>query len=134
MKLNANGLSHLGLRVTNLERAKRFYVDTLGCQLVREIDGAVLVNMYGTLIALYGTASYSSSKDRFDPFRVGLDHLALSVEDASILEDLKRDLDEAGVRNHGVEEDQETHDKYISFYDPDGIAWELYTVSARPYA
>ncbi len=50
MKLKANGLSHLGLRVTNLARAKRFYVDTLGCQLVREIDGAVLVNVYGTLI------------------------------------------------------------------------------------
>ncbi len=132
MKLNANGLSHLGLRVTNLARAKRFYVDKLGCQLVREIDGAVLVNVYGTLIALYGTDSYSSSDDHFDPFRVGLDHLALAVEDTSILEDLKRDLDAAGVRNNGVEEDPETHDKYISFYDPDGIAWELYSVSTRP--
>ncbi len=35
---------------------------------------------------------------------------------------LKRDLDEAGVHNNGVEEDPETHDKYISFYDPDDIA------------
>ncbi len=134
MKLNANGLSHLGLRVTDLARAKRFYVDTLGCQLVREIDGAALVNVYGTLIALYGTDSSSSSDDHFDPFRVGLDHLALAVEDTSILEDLKRDLDAAGVRNHGVEEDMETHGKYISFYDPDGIAWELYSVSTRPDA
>jgi glyoxylase I family protein len=132
MKLNANGLSHLGLRVTNLARAKHFYVDTLGCQLVREIDGAVLVNVYGTLIALYGADSHSSSHDHFDPFRVGLDHLALAVEDTSILEDLKRELDAAGVRNNGVEEDPETHDKYISFYDPDGIAWELYSVSTHP--
>ena len=38
MKLNANGLSHLGLRVTNLARAKHFYVDTLGCQVMRETD------------------------------------------------------------------------------------------------
>ena len=132
MKLNANGLSHLGLRVTNLARAKHFYVDTLGCELVREIDGAVLVNMYGTLIALYGADSSTSKNDRFDPFRVGLDHLALAVEDTSILEELKRDLDAAKVRNNGVEEDPETHDKYISFFDPDGIAWELYTVSTRP--
>ena len=132
MMLNANGLSHLGLRVTNLARAKRFYVDTLGCQLVRETDGAVLINVYGTLIALYGDDSYSSSDDHFDPFRVGLDHLALAIEDTSILEDLKRDLDAAGVRNNGVEEDLETHDKYISFYDPDGIAWELYSASTRP--
>ena len=134
MKLNANGLSHLGLRVTNLARARRFYVDTLGCQLVREIDGAVLVNVYGTLFALYGADSHTSSYDHFDPFRVGLDHLALAVEDSSILEDLKRELDAAGVRNNGVEEDLETHDKYISFYDPDGIAWELYSVATRPTA
>lgn len=134
MKLNANGLSHLGLRVTNLARAKRFYVDTLGCQLVREIDGAVLLNVYGTLIALYGSDSSAASADHFDPFRVGLDHLALAIEGASILDDLKRELDAAGVRNHGVEEDPETHDNYISFYDPDGIAWELYAVSTSPDA
>jgi catechol 2,3-dioxygenase-like lactoylglutathione lyase family enzyme len=129
MKLNANGMSHLGLRVTNLARAKYFYVDTLGCQLVREIDGAVLINVYGTLMALYETDVHSPIKDHFDPFRVGLDHLALAVEDTSILEDLQRELDAAGVRNNGVEEDLETHDKYISFYDPDGIAWELYSVT-----
>ena len=60
MQLNANGLSHIGLRVTDVARAKRFYVDTLGCQLVREIDGAVLVNMYGMLFALYGDDKHSS--------------------------------------------------------------------------
>jgi catechol 2,3-dioxygenase-like lactoylglutathione lyase family enzyme len=128
MKLNANGLSHLGLRVTNLARAKRFYVDTLGCQVVRETDGGVLVNVSGMIVALNGN---DSSTDHFDPFRVGLDHLALAVEDPGILEDLKRDLDAAGVRNHGVEEDPKSHARYISFYDPDGIAWELYSISTR---
>jgi catechol 2,3-dioxygenase-like lactoylglutathione lyase family enzyme len=129
MKLHAKGLSHLGLRVTDLERAKRFYVDTLGSEVVREVDGAVLINMYGILIGLYGIDSYLGRQDRFDPFRVGLDHLALTVEDAGQLESIQRDLDAAGVTNHGVEEDPETHDKYISFYDPDGIAWELYTIT-----
>jgi catechol 2,3-dioxygenase-like lactoylglutathione lyase family enzyme len=81
------------------------------------------------LITLYETDSYTSGFDRFDPFRVGLDHLSLAVEDPRLLEDLKRDLDTAGVRNNGVEEDPETHSKYISFYDPDGIAWELYSIS-----
>ena len=129
MKLQAKGLSHLGLRVTDLARARRFYVDTLGCQVVREIDGAVLINVYGILIGLHGGDSYYSRHDHFDPFRVGLDHLALAVEDASTLESLKQDLDAAEVPNHGVEEDPETHDRYISFHDPDGIAWELYWVS-----
>ena len=129
MKLNANGLSHLGLRVTHLARAKHFYVDTLGCQLVRETDGGILVDVSGMLVALYETDVDSANYDRFNPFRVGLDHLALTVEDPGILEDIKRELDAAGVRNNGVEEDPETHDKYISFYDPDGIAWELYATS-----
>jgi catechol 2,3-dioxygenase-like lactoylglutathione lyase family enzyme len=131
MQLNANGLSHLGLRVTDLARAKHFYVDILGCQLVREVDGAVLVNIYGMLFALYGDDSHSS-RDRFNPFRVGLDHIALAIEDPSILEYLQQELDAAGVKNNGVEEDIETHDRYISFYDPDGIAWELYSVTANP--
>src|SRR5437763_16872834 len=126
MKLNANGLSHLGLRVTNLARARHFYVDTLGCQLVRETDGGILVSVSGMIVARYETDSNSASYDRFNPFRVGLDHLALAIEKPSLLEALKRDLDAAGVRNNGVEEDPETHSKYISFYDPDGIAWELY--------
>ena len=134
MKLNANGWSHLALRVTNLARAKRFYVDTLGCQLVRETDGAVFVNVSGMLIALLGADAHTPSDDHFDPFRVGLDHFALAVDDPSTLEDLQRDLDAAGVRNNGVEEDPGTHRKYISFYDPDDIAWELYSVSPRPTA
>jgi glyoxylase I family protein len=134
MQLNAKGLSHLGLRVTDLARAKHFYVDTLGCQLMREAEGVVLINAYGLLIGLQGADAYSSRNDRFDPFRVGLDHLALAVQDASVLEGLQRALDAAGVRNHGVEEDPETHDKYISFYDPDGIAWELYSSSTHPDA
>ena len=129
MKLNANGLSHLGLRVTNLARTKRFYVDTLGCELIREADGGILVNMAGMLVAFYETDEDSANYDRFNPFRVGLDHLALAVENPGILEEIKRDLDAAGVRNHGVEQDPETHDRYISFYDPDGIAWELYSIS-----
>jgi glyoxylase I family protein len=134
MKLNANGLSHLGLRVTNLARARGFYVDTLGCQLVRETDGAVFVNVSGMLIALIGADLHSPRDDHFDPFRVGLDHLALAVEDTSNLEDMQRELDAAGVPNNGVEEDPGTHRKYISFYDPDGIAWELYAVATRPIA
>ncbi len=134
MQLSANGWSHLGLRVTNLARAKRFYVDTLGCPLVRETESAVFVNVSGMLIALIGADAHTPSDDHFDPFRVGLDHLALAVEDTSQLADIQRELDAAGVRNNGVEEDPATHRKYISFYDPDDIAWELYAVSTRPTA
>ena len=134
MKLSANGWSHLGLRVTDLARAKRFYVDTIGCPLVRETESVVFVTVSGMLIALIGADAHTPGDDHFDPFRVGLDHLALAVEDPSQLADMQRELDAAGVRNNGVEVDPETHRQYISFYDPDDIAWELYAVSTLPSA
>jgi glyoxylase I family protein len=134
MNLSANGWSHLALRVTNVARAKRFYVDTLGFPLVRETERAVFFTVSGMLIALIGADAHTPGDDHFDPFRVGLDHLALEVSDPSQLEDMQRELDAAGVHNNGVEEDPATHRMYISFYDPDGIAWELYAVPPRPTA
>jgi len=35
------------------------------------------------------------------------------------------------VPNHGIERDPATGANYISFYDPDGIAWELYAMPPR---
>ena len=52
------------------------------------------------------------------------------MNDAESLHELKRQLDAAGVRNNGVEDDTLTGATYIAFYDPDGIAWELYAVPA----
>ena len=54
------------------------------------------------------------------------------VSDPGQLAEMQRELDAAGVRNNGVEEDPATHRLYISFYDPDDIAWEIYAVSPRP--
>ena len=76
-------------------------------------------------------ASDRLGTDRFDPFRVGLDHLALAVANPESLHELKLQLDAAGVRNNGVEDDTLTGARYIAFYDPDGIAWELYAMPAR---
>ena len=130
MSLLTGGLHHLTIRTTDLGRAKRFYTDTLGFPLVRERDGAVLLNAHGTLFGLLGAAPETSPEDRFDPFRVGLDHLALAVANAESLYELKHQLDAAGVRNNGVQDDTLTGARYIAFYDPDGIAWELYAVPA----
>jgi catechol 2,3-dioxygenase-like lactoylglutathione lyase family enzyme len=38
--------------------------------------------------------------------------------------------DAGGVRNNGVPDDTLTGARYIAFYDPDGIAWELYATPA----
>jgi catechol 2,3-dioxygenase-like lactoylglutathione lyase family enzyme len=118
----------VSIRTTDLPRAKRFYTETLGFQPVLETDGAVVLNANGILLGVLDAAPQTSATDRFDPFRVGLDHLALAVDNAESLHDLKQQLDGAGVRNNGVEDDTLTGATYIAFYDPDGIAWELYAM------
>ena len=128
MSLLTGGLHHLTIRTTDLARAKRFYVDTMGFEAVRERDGALVVNAHGTLFGVLGPAPQTSTQDRFDPFRVGLDHLALEVDNAESLHELKQQLDAGGVRNNGVQDDTRTGARYIAFYDPDGIAWELYAM------
>ncbi|HEV2459895.1 MAG TPA: VOC family protein, partial [Ktedonobacterales bacterium] len=125
MQFSTYPLSHIGLRVGDLARAKRLYVDTLGFGLLREAPGVVFMDAHGLLIALIGPADQTDAADRFNPFRVGLDHLALAIADAGELEGLREQLDAAGVPNHGIERDPATGATYISFYDPDGIAWEL---------
>jgi catechol 2,3-dioxygenase-like lactoylglutathione lyase family enzyme len=131
MTLHTTGLSHVALRVTDLARAKQFYTGTLGFAQVVETEGLVIVNANGVLVGLRGDAAETARGDRFDPYRVGLDHLALAVENAAALQALHSQLQAAGVRNNGVEQDALTGASYISFFDPDGIAWELYAMPAR---
>ena len=131
MKLASKGLAHIGLRVTDLARARHFYVDTLGFELLLELPDLMACNAYGLTIAFRGNATQTHADDRFDPYRVGLDHVALGVPSANELEEMKRQLDLAGVPNNGVEQETMMPISYISFYDPDGIAWELYETPER---
>src|ERR671932_152367 len=85
MHLPITGLSHLALRVTDVARAKQFYCDTLGFTLVLEGTDVVLVNAGGLLLGLRGATAESAAGDHFDPFRVGLDHVALAVPDVPAL-------------------------------------------------
>src|SRR6266851_6750179 len=115
MSLVTGGLHHLSIRTTDLARAKQFYTETMGFQPVSEADGAVLLNANGTVLGLLGAAPETSPEDRFDPFRVGLDHLALAVANAESLDELRQQLDAAGVRNNGVQVDTITGARYIAF-------------------
>ncbi len=126
MPIQTQGLSHLAIRVTDLPRSKQFYSETLGFPVMMEFGDIVLVNAGGMLLGMRGGNPETAPGDRFNPFRVGLEHIALAVADPAELEGLQRQLDAAGVRNNGVEDDSSTGGRYISFYDPDGIAWELY--------
>jgi len=125
--LTTSGLHHLALRVTDLQRSKAFYTDIVGMQTLLDRDDLALLSGHGFLLGLRATTD-PQRDDRFDPTRVGLDHLALAVADVAALEQVQRTLDGARVHNNGVEQDALTGATYVSFYDPDGIAWELYVM------
>jgi hypothetical protein len=91
-----------------------------------EGEGFCIVDTSGTPLGLIGPTG--SPDDRFNPFRTGVDHLALTVASVDDLSEIQRRLDEAAVSNNGIEVDPALGGTYLSFYDPDGIAWEAYVM------
>ena len=128
MKLEISGFSHVAIRVTDLQRARRFYVDLLGLPVALEVEGVVLVKTGSGLLGIRADAAGAKPGDRFDPHRVGLDHLSFAVDTVELLERMKRDLDIAKIPNDGIHDEPALNAKGLVFYDPDGIAIELYTI------
>lgn len=62
----------------------------------------------------------------FNPFRAGLDHLALACADDGELRRVAQALAKAGVENTGVKLDPTLNRQYVAFKDPDRIAWKFY--------
>lgn len=128
MRLDIAGFSHVAIRVTDLQRARRFYVDVLGLAVVLELDGVVLVKVGNALMGIRGDAPETDVADRFDPHRVGLDHVSFAVDTVEQLARIKKELDAAQVPNDGIQDEPALNAKGLVFYDPDGIAMELYVV------
>ena len=124
--LKTPGLHHLSLRSTDLERSKGFYVGLLGFPVVMEVPGLLLFAAGSALIGVRGPDQATPAGDGFDPFRVGLDHVALVCEDEADLERVARELAAAGVWTTGVKADEALGKRYVAFKDPDGIKWEYY--------
>jgi glyoxylase I family protein len=126
LDIKTPGVHHIALRVTDLERAKRFYVQTLGFSPLLEIDNLFIFAAGSTAVAVRGPDSQTPSGDVFNPFRVGLDHIALACDSEDELDRVATALSGAGVQNTGVKVDDVLGKKYVAFKDPERIQWELY--------
>lgn len=126
MQLRITGVSHIAVRVTDLKRSRHFYADVLGFPVALETAGLVIVKVGDGLLAISGDAVETKEGDRFDPYRVGLDHLSFAVADLPTLERMKDDLEGAGIATGGITDDPGLNAKALNFKDPDGIALELY--------
>jgi glyoxylase I family protein len=126
IEINTSGVHHIALRVTDLERAKRFYIQTLGFSPLLEADNLFIFAAGSSAVAVRGPDPKTPSADVFNPFRVGLDHLALACSSEDELERVAAALSQAGVENTGVKVDDVLGKKYVAFKDPERIQWELY--------
>ena len=130
-------IHHLRLTVTDLERSRQFYTGLLGFDVAVEsppdddpaaaetfkvlFGGIVMVR--GTL--LMGLRPMAPTGDRFDPDRVGLDHLSFSLDSRAELERAAESLDEAGVPHGQITNLASFGIDVLSFEDPDGLQLEL---------
>ncbi len=124
--LRTSGVHHIALRSTDLARSRRFYVQTLGFAPVLEAPNIFIFLAGGTAVAVRGADPATPDGDQFDPFRVGLDHVALACGDEQELLRVAAALTSAGVENTGVKLDDTLGKQYVAFKDPDRIAWESY--------
>ena len=130
-------IHHLRLTVTDLERSREFYTQLLGFEVIAEspppddpsaaevfkiLFGGVVMSR-GSLIM--GLRPMAASGERFDPNRVGLDHLSFGVASRDDLERAVRLLDERGVAHGQIATLPSFGIDVLPFEDPDGVQLEL---------
>jgi catechol 2,3-dioxygenase-like lactoylglutathione lyase family enzyme len=126
IEIKTPGIHHIALRSSDLVRSKRFYAETLGFPVILERENLFIFLAGSTAVGVRGPEAATPKGDVFNPFRVGLDHLALACADESEVERVAAALSAVGVDNTGVKLDPTLNKQYVAFKDPDGVAWELF--------
>ena len=144
-QIATGGIHHLRVTVTDVQRSREFYTSLLGFQVAVESPppgdpGAdeVFKILFGGVVMirgnlLMGLRPMASAGDRFDPDRVGLDHLSFGVASREDLEQAVRLLDERGVTHGVITRLAGFGIDVLPFEDPDGVQLEL-TAPVAPSA
>jgi catechol 2,3-dioxygenase-like lactoylglutathione lyase family enzyme len=117
------GLNHIILTISNVASARAFYGDLLGFTLIDIADGFYFVS--GGVSFFFFPSSRPLPDDRFNEFRIGLDHLSFTAPNEAALHLLADKLKAAGVETQGVEQ-YHTGNLYVAFRDPDNIQLEYW--------
>lgn len=123
MSFKINGIHHIEITVTNLQRSKIFYSKLPGFKLVAEYPHFV---MFDTKEFKFGLTDHNLNikTNKFDEMNVGLDHVAFSV---STKKDLVNALSFFEIESipHGEIKKLSNGTFVLSFRDPDNIQLEL---------
>jgi catechol 2,3-dioxygenase-like lactoylglutathione lyase family enzyme len=119
--IQATGIDHLVLHVSDVDRARKFYTDVLGMTVYRQNDRQVFLHA-----GQQGVALFKKHDDSPLPMGSDLNHLALNVASGTY-EALKAELEKHGVTVSGRPGD----DRCIYFDDPDGHRLQLMVRDGR---
>ena len=130
-------IHHLRLTVTDVQRSRAFYTGLLGFQVAVEspppgdpAEAETFKILFGGVVMirgnlLMGLRPMAPPGDRFDPDRVGLDHLSFGVPGREDLEQAAKLFDERGVPHGEITTLAGFGIDVFPFEDPDGVQLEL---------
>ena len=126
MKLSS--VHHIAIIVSDIEKAREFYVEKLGFEVVRESyrkerDDWKLDLRVDEHTELEIFAEKNPPKRVNRPEACGLRHLAFRVES---VEETVKELDEIGIECEPIRTDTYTGEKMTFFFDPDGLPLEIH--------
>ena len=126
MKLNS--VHHIAIIVSNIEKAREFYIKKLGFEAIRENyrkerDDRKLDLRVDEHTELEIFAEKNPPKRVNRPEACGLRHLAFRVES---VEETVKELDEIGIECEPIRTDTYTGEKMTFFFDPDGLPLEIH--------
>jgi len=126
--IRLTGIGHVLLRVSDVERSKKFYSTILGLQVTEEDPehGGVFMALEGHAhsIDLFPVANQADEAAPRAPGSLGLGHVAFHVGSEAALRDAYFSLEDHGVKVTRTID--HVSQKSIYFHDPDGNLLEIY--------
>jgi glyoxylase I family protein len=129
--LQLKKIHHVAIICSDYQRSKKFYVDVLGLNILRETYRAErnsykldLLVADSSQIELFSFPNPPVRPSR--PEAQGLRHLAFAVDD---LDSSVEELTKLGIVLESIRLDQSTGKRFTFFSDPDGLPLELYEQS-----
>ena len=118
---------HIAIISSSWEKAREFYIEKLGFELIREVyrpaqdDHLRMLSQGDTTLELFIRPDAPQRVN--NPEAMGLRHLAFHVED---IEPVVRWLNDRGVETEPIREDKVNGGRFTFFRDPDGLPLEIH--------
>ena len=118
---------HIAIICSDYDKAKEFYIDKLGFELIREVyrpeigDYLRMLRQGETTLELFIKPNYPERVT--NPEAKGLRHLAFHVEN---VEEAAAWLNAMGIETEPIREDKVNGGRFTFFKDPDGLPLEVH--------